>query len=89
MDIPDIYFRVKSPNFAFIRFAFGSDEKLGQKKRMNSCQSTFLVRGIRPGIRSVNLRNGFDHPHDLATILFYVNVGFATFLIFQYKNAIH
>ncbi|CAL8143151.1 unnamed protein product [Orchesella dallaii] len=58
-------FRVAAPELALIRFSVQNERLLGDPIFMG--QATYPILNLRPGVRSINLRNGFGE--DLMAVL--------------------
>lgn len=58
-------FRVCAPELALIRFSVQDERLIGDPTFMG--QATYPILNLRPGVRSINLRNGFGE--DLMAVL--------------------
>ncbi|XP_068116036.1 1-phosphatidylinositol 4,5-bisphosphate phosphodiesterase gamma-2 isoform X3 [Hyperolius riggenbachi] len=65
-------FEIHEPNMAFLRFVVYEEDMFSDPNFL--AQSTFPVKGLKTGYRSVPLKNGFGEDIELASLLVYCHI---------------
>ena len=61
-----------NPNFAFIRFVVQDEDMFGDSNFIG--QATYSVRCLRPGYRSIPLKNNYSEDLELASLLVHLRI---------------
>nr|XP_055030926.1 1-phosphatidylinositol 4,5-bisphosphate phosphodiesterase gamma-2-like isoform X1 [Misgurnus anguillicaudatus] len=67
-----VTFNVYEPELTFLRFVVFEEDMFSDPNFL--AQATFPIKGVRPGYRSVPLKNGFSENLELASLLVYVDI---------------
>lgn len=65
-------FDIQNPELAMIRFVLQDEDMFGDPNFLG--QSSFVVKGIRSGYRSVRLKNGYSEDFELASLLIHLSI---------------
>ncbi|KAM9302230.1 1-phosphatidylinositol 4,5-bisphosphate phosphodiesterase gamma-2 [Gastrophryne carolinensis] len=65
-------FEIREPSLAFLRFAVYEEDMFSDPNFL--AQSTFPIKGLKTGYRSVPLKNGYGENIELASLLVYCHV---------------
>ncbi|XP_052817570.1 1-phosphatidylinositol 4,5-bisphosphate phosphodiesterase gamma-1-like isoform X4 [Mya arenaria] len=65
-------FDIRCPDLAMIRFVVYDEDMFGDPNVLG--QATFPIKCLRPGYRSVPLKNEYSEPHELSSLLVYIEM---------------
>uniref|UniRef100_A0A1W7REV2 1-phosphatidylinositol 4,5-bisphosphate phosphodiesterase gamma n=1 Tax=Agkistrodon contortrix contortrix TaxID=8713 RepID=A0A1W7REV2_AGKCO len=64
-----VKFEIYDPNIAFLRFVVYEEDMFSDPNFL--AHATFPIKGVKPGYRSVPLKNGYSEDMELASLLIY------------------